>query len=92
MMKTGKERMSFINHKKEGTMVHAERHNVWNAIFAPFIGLAYAVAFPFMAMATIVILILKAVATTVAGLTSFGWRPAEAYLGGKKNSKKRKEG
>ena len=73
-------------------MVHAERHNVWRITTAPFIGLAYAITFPFMAIGTIVTLIVKTVVTKVAGFASFGWRPVEAYLGGKKVSKKRKEG
>ena len=73
-------------------MVHAERHNVWSAISAPFIGLAYVVVLPFMAIGTVLTLIIKRVATEVASLTSFGWRPVEAYLGGKKVSKKKKEG
>ena len=71
-------------------MVHAERHNVWRIIAAPFIGLAYAVALPFMAIGIVATLLIKKLG--IASLASFGWRPAEAYLGGKKNSKKRKEG
>jgi len=77
-------------------MVHAERHNVWRIVTAPFIGLSYAVALPFIAIGTIVTLIMKAVATkmydVLANLTSFGWKPSEAYLSGKKVSKKKKEG
>jgi len=73
-------------------MAHAERHNVWSAVSAPFIGLAYVVALPFMAIGTVLALIIKRVAVRVAALTAFGWRPAEAYLGGKRVSKKKKEG
>ena len=76
-------------------MAHAERHNVWSAVSAPFIGLAYVIALPFIAIGTVSALLAKKVATkmyaTLATLTSFGWRPMEAYLAGKKASKK-KEG
>lgn len=74
-------------------MVYAERHNVWNMIVAPFTGLAYVIALPFVAIGTVLTLITKRVATKVynvlATLTSFGWRPMEAYLAGKKSSKKK---
>jgi hypothetical protein len=75
--------------EKEGKMVYAERHNVWNMIAAPFIGLAYVVVLPFVAIGTVLTLITKRVTTTVYNilvtLTSFGWRPMEAYLTGRKN-------
>jgi len=58
---------------------------------APIMGLAFVVLLPFIGIAT-----LAAVAgrkalggmTSVAGKTiSFGWRPVEAYLAGKKKGK-----
>lgn len=76
-------------------MVHAERHSIWSMVIAPFIGLAYVIALPFIAIGTVSVLLAKKIATkmygTLATLTSFGWRPMEAYLAGKKASKK-KEG
>jgi hypothetical protein len=54
----------------------------------PFVGLAYVVALPFVSIATVVALVAKKAAegifTILGNLVSFGWRPGEAYLGGKK--------
>jgi len=55
---------------------------------APVIGLLFAVFFPFIGIAMTLSLIGKKLANTVteaaAGSMSFGWRPIEAYLAGKK--------
>jgi len=66
---------------------------------APFIGLAYVIALPFVFLYTLgaelVGMAAEGLEKTLgmAGRTAFfGWRPVEAYLGGKKNKKnKRKE-
>jgi hypothetical protein len=65
---------------------------------APFIGLAYVIALPFLFAWTLVSELLGMAAEGLqkafgmAGRTaSFGWRPMEAYLGGKKERKKKKE-
>lgn len=69
-----------------------ERHNVWTIVTAPFIGLAYVVALPFMAIGTVLTLITKKVGVkayhAVANLASFGWRPMEAYLAGRKRNRR----
>jgi len=55
---------------------------------APVIGLVFAVFLPFIGIAMTLSLIGKKLANTVteaaAGSMSFGWRPIEAYLAGKK--------
>jgi len=55
---------------------------------APVIGLLFAVFLPFIGIAMTLRLIGKKLANTVteaaAGSMSFGWRPIEAYLAGKK--------
>ena len=55
---------------------------------APVIGLLFAVFLPFIGIAMTLSLIGKKLANTVteaaAGSMSFGWRPIEAYLAGKK--------
>ena len=70
-------------------MEAAGRHNVWTIVIAPFIGLAYVIALPFIAIGTVLTLITKKVGVkayhAVATLASFGWRPMEAYLAGRKN-------
>lgn len=66
---------------------------------APFIGLAYVIALPFVFAYTLVAELLGMAAEGVekalgmAGRSaSFGWRPMEAYLGGKKGRKKKASG
>lgn len=66
-------------------METVERHNVWNIVTAPFIGLAYVIALPFVAIGTVSVLLAKKAGDKLVTLTSFGWRPMEAYLTGKKN-------
>jgi hypothetical protein len=64
---------------------------------APFIGLAYVIALPFIFAYTLVAELLGMAAEGLekamgmAGRSaSFGWRPMEAYFGGKKEKKKEK--
>jgi hypothetical protein len=58
----------------------------------PVIGLFYVIVLPFIGIATIASLATGRVVSGVLGLIgkslSFGWRPREAYLSGKKKSKK----
>lgn len=57
----------------------------------PFIGLFYVIAMPFMALGTIAALVGKKIFTglfnLLGNLVSFGWRPREAHLTGKKKGK-----
>ena len=54
----------------------------------PVLGLVYAAFLPFIGIAMLVKVILQKVATAVTAPTqraaSFGWRPSESYLAGKK--------
>lgn len=65
-------------------------------IAGPIMGLLYVICLPFIAVATVVILIgrkaLGSIIGLVRNLVSFGWRPTEAYLGGKKEKKSKKGG
>ena len=58
---------------------------------APVIGLVFAVFLPFIGIAMTLSLIGKklidGVASAAAGSMSFGWRPIEAYLAGRKTKK-----
>jgi hypothetical protein len=58
----------------------------------PVIGLFYVLSLPFIGIATIASLATGKVVSGVLSLMgkslSFGWRPGEAYLSGKKKSKK----
>ena len=64
----------------------------------PFIGLFYVIMFPFIFFYALVMELSRMGVEMferllgVAGRTAFfGWRPTEAYLGGKKESKEKKE-
>jgi hypothetical protein len=58
----------------------------------PVIGLCYVIALPFMAVGTILALVVKKVLSGMCGvlgnLVSFGWRPSEAHLAGKRKKHK----
>jgi hypothetical protein len=61
---------------------------------APVVGLLFAVFLPFIGIAMTISLVGKKLANTVteaaAGSMSFGWRPIEAYLAGKKRKNEAK--
>mgnify|MGYP001627345352 CR=1 FL=1 len=61
-------------------------------LLGPILGLVYVITLPFIAIATIVTLIgkkaLSGILSVIRNLVSFGWRPSEAYLSGKKRKKK----
>lgn len=63
-------------------------------LFGPLVGLLYFICLPFIAIATIATLlgkkVLGGILNQVRNLVSFGWRPSEAYLAGKKKKKKEK--
>jgi hypothetical protein len=58
----------------------------------PMIGLFYVIALPFMALGTVLALVGKKVFSSMfnllGNLVSFGWRPSEAHLAGKKKKYK----
>ena len=62
---------------------------------APLIGLVFAMFLPFIGIAMTVTLLAKklgqGLADAAAGSMSFGWRPIEAYLAGKKSRKAARE-
>lgn len=71
---------------------------VGRALAAPFIGLFYVIALPFLFAHTLLVelggMAAEGVARALdaAGATAvFGWRPSEAYLSGRKGKRARKE-
>ena len=65
-------------------------------IAGPVIGLFYVIAMPFMAVGTILAMVggklLSGLFNLLGNLVSFGWRPSEAHLTGKKKAgRKEKE-
>lgn len=61
----------------------------------PVIGLFYVIALPFMAVGTVLALVgkkvLSALFNVLGNLVSFGWRPSEAHLTGKKKGRKKEK-
>lgn len=60
-------------------------------VAAPFIGLAYVVALPLSFVYALGSAAVNGVLTLAGREASFGWRPTEAYLSGKKKEKKEGE-
>jgi len=61
-------------------------------LLGPVFGLVYVIALPFIAIATLIMLIgkklFRGLLNLVGNIVSFGWRPSEAHLAGKKKKKK----
>ncbi len=75
---------------------HRVSENVyWNLLAAPLIGLLYVIVLPFIAIGTVFAAmarkVLGGMAALAGNLVSFGWRPSEAHLEGKKKGRKRKD-
>jgi hypothetical protein len=78
------------------TAQEGQREHVYGKlVLAPFVGLLYVIALPFIAIGTVAAVAGKRLAEglyhVVGNLVSFGWRPMEAHLEGKKKERKRRE-
>ena len=64
-------------------------------LLGPIFGLVYAAFMPFIGIAIVIKVVgqkvSNAVARAVGEITSFGWRPGEAYLEGKRKKGKREK-
>ncbi len=73
---------------------HKALKGVLAVIAGPIVGLVYFLALPFITIGAVVVLIALKVSREVLNiarnLVSFGWRPTEAYLAGKKKRKVKK--
>jgi hypothetical protein len=69
------------------------RSAAWNLLMGPILGLIYVITLPFIAIGTMIVLLGKKLIggmfNLLGSLVSFGWRPTEAHLAGKKKDKKR---
>ena len=87
---TGKEVNRMNAYYEEGNV----RKGIVGLLLGPIVGLLYVVCLPFIAVATVIVLVARKAAGSVVGLmrnlASFGWRPLEAHLSGKKKKKDRK--
>ncbi|HAM51147.1 MAG TPA: hypothetical protein DCP92_10840 [Nitrospiraceae bacterium] len=70
------------------------KHSMWSLVFAPFTGLAYVILLPLVAISVVagiaITKIVEPALGTLATVVSFGWRPVEAYLTGRKTKKGRR--
>jgi hypothetical protein len=78
-------------------MTRAEDHKMKRLatlIVAPLSGLVYVIALPFIAVVMVITLVAEKIIDTVVRIVirtvSYGWRPTESYLTGKKKKKDRK--
>lgn len=66
--------------------------NIAVLLLGPFVGLAYILVMPFLAVIMVMTLLIGGLGTVLANLfgktVSFGWRPVEAYLSGRKRLEK----
>ena len=87
MVKAGKEDMEYIKTAGSGELFTT----VKRIIAAPFIGLAYVAMLPVAFLFALVSEAINGVLGFAGREASFGWRPMEAYLSGKKGDKKKKD-
>jgi len=83
LIENGKEDLDFV---REGGMKNLIR-SIGKIISAPFIGLAYVAALPVAFVVALLTAAVEGLAGAFGKSATFGWRPAEAYLGGKKKEK-----
>jgi hypothetical protein len=87
VVESGREEMAFI--KQAGSRNTLK--TVGRIAAAPFIGLAYIVALPFAFAYALGSAAVGGILTMAGKEAVFGWRPTEAYLGGKKKKKEEKK-
>lgn len=83
VLETGRDDMEYI--RRTGTMTAVRK-----IAAAPFIGLAYIVALPFAFAFALFSTAVNGVLSMAGKEASFGWRPTEAYLAGKKKKEEKK--
>jgi hypothetical protein len=87
VMNTSKEDLGFVR--------ETGRQNIYKTIgriaTAPFVGLAYIVALPFVFAYAVFSAVIGGVLGIIGREAAFGWRPAESYLAGRMKEKKEEE-
>lgn len=79
-----------LNHIKK-TGYSETMQTVRKVATAPFVGLAYIVALPFVFIYTLGTIMINGLMGLAGKEASFGWRPTEAYLSGKKKEEKKQD-
>ncbi len=87
LVESGREDLEFI--KRAGFPNTLK--TIGKIVAAPFIGLAYAIALPFVFAYAVGTAALSGVLSLAGRSVSFGWRPTEAYLAGKKKKEKKQD-
>lgn len=87
LARSGKEELEHIRETGYGNTMRT----VGKIAAAPFIGLAYVVMLPFSFALALAMAVGKGLSKLAGPSVSFGWRPVEAYLAGKKKRKKEKK-
>lgn len=88
VVKTAEEDLAYIKETGKGNMYKT----MGRIVSAPFIGLAYIVSLPFIFAYAILSAATSGVLNLVGKEASFGWRPLEAYLAGRKKKEEKKKG
>jgi len=86
LAEAGKEDIGFVKASSPGTI----RKTIGRVAAAPFIGIAYVVSLPFVFAYALGSSAVNGLFGMIGKEVSFGWRPSEAYLAGKKKGKKEK--
>ncbi|MGD0281764.1 MAG: hypothetical protein ABSB95_05330 [Dissulfurispiraceae bacterium] len=86
VVKAGKEDIEYL--RKEGS--HEVLKTMGRVITAPFVGLMYVAMLPFAFLLALVSTVANKALGYAGKEMSFGWRPIEAYLSGKKSEGKKK--
>lgn len=87
VMETGREDLHHIRKAGYSSIIKT----MGKVIAAPFIGLAYVVALPIGFAYALGSAAINGVLSLAGREASFGWRPTEAYLSGKKKEKKEED-
>jgi hypothetical protein len=88
VVNTSREDLAYIKESGKGNMYKT----MGKIASAPFIGLAYIVSLPFVFAYAILSAAMSGVLNLVGKEASFGWRPLEAYLAGRKKKEEKKKG
>jgi len=86
LKESGREDMEFIRNNRNATLATVKK-----ILAGPFIGLAYIVSLPFIFAYAVGTAALNGLLGLAGRSVTFGWRPTEAYLSGKKRKKEEKK-
>lgn len=87
LVDTGRDDIAHIRKAGRGNFYRT----VGRIVSAPFIGLAYVIALPFVFAYALFSAAVGGLLTAAGKEAAFGWRPAESYLAGRKKEKDREE-